>query len=162
MAVVRVGIAEAGIVLNPDSISTLGLGSCVGVTLHDEKRRIGGMVHVMLPSTELARGTDFNRSKFADSAVPDLLKQMIRYGADERRIRAKLAGGAQMFSLGGNADSLLKIGARNVEACRKVLSALRIPILSEDTGGSWGRTVELFSDTGMLEIRAIGREKKLI
>jgi Chemotaxis protein; stimulates methylation of MCP proteins len=127
MAVVRVGIAESGVVLNPDSISTLGLGSCVGVTLYDEKRRIGGMVHVMLPSTELARGADFNRAKFADSAVPDLLKQMIRYGADERRIKAKLAGGAQMFSLGGNADSLLKIGARNVEACRNVLSALRIP-----------------------------------
>ena len=156
MAVVRVGIAESGVVMNPDSISTLGLGSCVGVTLYDEKRRIGGMVHVMLPSTELARGTDFNRSKFADSAVPDLLKQMIRYGADERRIRAKLAGGAQMFSLGGNADSLLKIGSR------KVLSSLRIPVLSEDTGGSWGRTVELFSDSGMLEIRAIGKEKKLI
>ena len=162
MAVVRVGIAESGVVMNPDSISTLGLGSCVGVTLYDEKRRVGGMVHVMLPSTELARGTDFNRSKFADSAVPDLLKQMIQYGADERRIRAKLAGGAQMFSLGGNSDSLLKIGTRNVEACRKVLSALRITILSEDTGGSWGRTVELFSESGMLEVRAIGREKKLI
>lgn len=55
MAVVRVGIAESGVVMNPDSISTLGLGSCVGVTLYDEKRRVGGMVHVMLPSTELAR-----------------------------------------------------------------------------------------------------------
>ena len=159
MATIRVGIAESGVVLNPNSVSTLGLGSCVGVTLYDERRKIGGMVHVMLPSTELAKGADFNRSKFADSAVPDLLQQMIRSGADQRRLVAKLAGGAQMFNLGGDADSLLKIGARTVEACKKALSLLRIPIVAEDTGGSWGRTVELFSESGVLEIRAIGKAK---
>ncbi len=161
MAVIRVGIAEGGVVGHPDKIATLGLGSCVGVTLYDEKRRIGGMVHVMLPSTELARGDNFNKAKFADSAVPDLLGQMIRSGADQRHLKAKLAGGAQMFSYGGE-DSLLKIGARNVEACKKALSALRIPIVAEDTGGSWGRTIELCTGTGMLEVRSIGRDKKEI
>ncbi|NLA90145.1 MAG: chemotaxis protein CheD [Synergistaceae bacterium] len=161
MAVVRVGIAEGGVVVHPDNISTLGLGSCVGVTLYDDRRRIGGMVHVMLPSTELARGENFNKAKFADSAIPDLLSQMIRSGADQRRLKAKLAGGAQMFSFGGE-DSLLKIGARNVEACKKALSALRIPIVAEDTGGSWGRTIELITETGMLEVRSIGRDKKQI
>ncbi len=161
MAVVRVGIAEGGVVVHPDNISTLGLGSCVGVTLYDDRRRIGGMVHVMLPSTELARGDNFNKAKFADSAIPDLLSQMIRSGADQRRLKAKLAGGAQMFSFGGE-DSLLKIGARNVEACKKALSALRIPIVAEDTGGSWGRTIELITETGMLEVRSIGRDKKQI
>jgi len=159
MATVRVGIAESGVVLNPDSIVTLGLGSCVGVTLYDERKRIGGMVHVMLPSTELAKGTNFNRSKFADSAVPDLLNQLVRSGADQRRLVAKLAGGAQMFNLAGETDSLLKIGLRNVEACKKALSLLRIPVLAEDPGGSWGRTVELFSDSGILEVRAIGKAK---
>ncbi|MGI6251912.1 MAG: chemotaxis protein CheD [Aminivibrio sp.] len=161
MAVVRVGIAEGGVVVHPDNISTLGLGSCVGVTLYDDRRRIGGMVHVMLPSTKLARGDNFNKAKFADSAIPDLLSQMIRSGADQRRLKAKLAGGAQMFSFGGE-DSLLKIGARNVEACKKALSALRIPIVAEDTGGSWGRTIELITETGMLEVRSIGRDKKQI
>ena len=162
MAAVRVGISESGVVRNPDSISTLGLGSCVGVTLYDERKKIGGMVHVMLPSTELAKGKDFNKSKFADSAVPDLLNQMIRFGADRRRLVAKLTGGAQMFALSGAADSLLKIGARNVDACKKALAALGIPILAEDTGGSWGRTVELFAETGILEVRAIGKAKTLI
>ena len=162
MATLRVGIAEAGVVRTPDTITTLGLGSCVGVTLYDEKRRIGGMVHVMLPSTELARGENFNRSKFADSAIPDLLKKLVSLGADHRRLKAKLAGGAQMFSLGGTGESLLKIGARNVEACRKALTELSIPILAEDTGGSWGRTVELFAETGLLEVRAIGKEKRHI
>ncbi len=162
MATLRVGIAEAGVVSTPDSIATLGLGSCVGVTLYDEKRRIGGMVHVMLPSTKLARDENFNRSKFADSAIPDLLKKLVHSGADQRRLKAKLAGGAQMFSLGGEGDSLLKIGARNVEACRKALTELNIPILAEDTGGSWGRTVELFAESGLLEVRAIGKEKRHI
>lgn len=114
MTTLRIGIAEAGVVRSPDTITTLGLGSCVGVTLYDEKRRIGGMVHVMLPSTELARGENFNRSKFADLAIPDLLKKLVSLGADQRRLKAKLAGGAQMFSLGGTGDSLLKIGSRNV------------------------------------------------
>ncbi|GAB1400016.1 chemotaxis protein CheD [Aminivibrio sp.] len=162
MATLRVGIAEAGVVRTPGTITTLGLGSCVGVTLYDEKKGMGGMVHVMLPSTELARGGDFNRSKFADSAIPDLMKKMVSLGADQRRLKAKLAGGAQMFSLGGTGDSLLKIGLRNVEACRKALSELNIPILAEDTGGSWGRTVELFTETGLLEVRAIGKEKHFI
>ncbi|GAB1427645.1 chemotaxis protein CheD [Aminivibrio sp.] len=162
MATLRVGIAEAGVVRAPGTITTLGLGSCVGVTLYDEKKGMGGMVHVMLPSTELARGGDFNRSKFADSAIPDLMKKMVSLGADQRRLKAKLAGGAQMFSLGGTGDSLLKIGLRNVEACRKALSELNIPILAEDTGGSWGRTVELFTETGLLEVRAIGKEKHFI
>ena len=162
MATLRVGIAEAGVVRTPDTITTLGLGPCVGVTLYDEKRRIGGMVHVMLPSTELARGENFNRSKFADSAIPDLLTKLVSLGADHRRLKAKLAGGAQMFSLGGTGESLLKIGARNVEACRKALTELSIPILAEDTGGSWGRTVELFAETGLLEVRAIGKDKRHI
>ena len=161
MAVIRVGIAEGGVVGHPDTISTLGLGSCVGVTLYDDRKRIGGMVHVMLPSTELARGEAFNKAKFADSAVPDLLGQMIRHGADQRRLKAKLAGGAQMFSYGGE-DSLLKIGARNVDACKKALKSLGIPIVAEDTGGSWGRTIELCTETGMMEGRAIGRGKKKI
>ena len=159
MATVRVGIAESGVVLNPNTISTLGLGSCVGVTLYDERKKIGGMVHVMLPSTELAKGKDFNRSKFADSAIPDLLDQMLRSGAEQRRLVAKLAGGAKMFTLGGGADTLLKIGERNTAACKEALAALRIPILAEDTGGSWGRTVELFAETGILEVRAIGKSK---
>lgn len=162
MAVIRVGIAEGGVVGHPDTISTLGLGSCVGVTMFDERRKIGGMVHVMLPSTELAREADFNKAKFADSAVPDLLNQMIKFGASPTRIVAKMAGGAQMFSLGGSSDSLLKIGARNVEACKKALAALKIPLIAEDTGGSWGRTVELLTESGMLEVRAIGKDKKLI
>lgn len=162
MRTVRVGIAEAGVVTNPDSITTLGLGSCVGVTLYDEKRKIGGMVHVMLPSTELARGKDFNRSKFADSGVPDLVERMIRFGADRRRLVAKLAGGAQMFNVGGPGDSILKIGSRNTEACKMALASLGIPVMSEDTGGSWGRTIVLFSDSGILEVRTIGRSKTQI
>ncbi|MDI9371137.1 MAG: chemotaxis protein CheD [Synergistaceae bacterium] len=162
MRTVRVGIAEAGVVVNPDSITTLGLGSCVGVTMYDERRKIGGMVHVMLPSTELAKGDNFNKSKFADSGVPDLVDRMVRFGADRRRLVAKLAGGAQMFNIGGSGDSILKIGARNTEACKRALASLGIPIISEDTGGSWGRTIVLFADTGILEVRTIGRTKTQI
>jgi chemotaxis protein CheD len=73
-----------------------------------------------------------------------------------------MAGGAQMFSVGGSGESILKIGSRNVEACRKALVGLGIPIVAEDTGGTWGRTVVLFAESGILEIRAIGRAKNQI
>ena len=159
--IIKVGMADLNICKSPDGITTLGLGSCVGIAVRDPQTGVGGLAHIMLPdSTQIQNNS--NIPKFADTGIEDLVKKVVAAGASRSRLVAKIAGGAQMFSLGGNADSLLKIGARNVEACRNVLSALRIPILSEDTGGSWGRTVELFSDSGMLEVRAIGREKKFI
>ena len=161
--VIRVGIAEVNVVMRPDSICTLGLGSCVGLVLFDEVRKLGGMVHVMLPSTELAKGKAFNPAKFADSGIPALVELVVKAGADRRRLIAKMAGGAQMFSrTAESGDSLLKIGPRNVDACRDILQKLNIPLVAEDTGGSFGRTIELFSENGMLEVRAIGRDKKMI
>lgn len=67
-----------------------------------------------------------------------------------------------MFSMGGSGDSILKIGSRNTEACKRALASLGIPVISEDTGGSWGRTIVLFSDSGILEVRSIGRTKTQI
>lgn len=161
MAKIKVGIAELAVARFPDSVTTLGLGSCVGVTFYDEVKRIAGLAHIMLPTMELAKGTDFNRAKFADSGIPRLLEVMLRAGAQQRRLTAKMAGGAQMFSFSDKMDSV-RIGSRNVEACRKALQTLGIPLLAEDTGGNFGRTVEIFSETGLYEIRAVGKDRRVI
>jgi chemotaxis protein CheD len=140
-------------------ITTLGLGSCVGITLHDPIRKIGGLVHIMLP--EFSGQMDHNRHKFADSGIADLLDALIKAGARRSSLVAKLAGGAHMFS-GAGARDFLRIGERNVALTINTLHALRLPIVGNDTGGTHGRTIELYNDTGKLKIRTVGLGEKFI
>lgn len=150
MNVVRVGMADLNIALVPDSLRTTGLGSCVGIALFDPQAKVAGLAHIMLPSSNQI--DEKNRPKYATTAVPMLVEWMEQKGANRRRIVAKLAGGAQMFTFAGQSD-LMRIGPRNVEAVKEALATLMIPILAEDTGGNCGRTIELRSEDGSLEIR---------
>lgn len=161
MGVIKVLIADSNIAIYPDSIKTLGLGSCVGVTLYDEVKKIGGMAHVMLPSTELAKTADFKKAKYGDTALPELVEMMVTAGANRYRLKAKMAGGAQMFKFAGSADTL-RIGPRNVDSCKAALKKLGIPLLAEDTGGSHGRTIELFTETGDLQIKTATKTVKVL
>ncbi|KKC46743.1 MULTISPECIES: chemotaxis protein CheD [Paenibacillus] len=157
--VVKVGMADLNIALDGSAIRTTGLGSCVGLTLYDAEKRIGGMAHVMLPNSSIAREADFNRAKYADTALPLLIEEMQKAGARLGRLSAKMAGGAQMFAALSANDSL-RIGPRNVESCTAVLASYGIPILAEDTGGSYGRTIELDSGTGILHVRSVQQGTK--
>ncbi|THF81243.1 chemotaxis protein CheD [Cohnella fermenti] len=152
--IVKVGMADLNVASDGASLKTTGLGSCVGLTLYDPSRMIAGMAHIMLPSSEIAREGQLNLAKYADTAIPELLRRLLELGADKRRLIAKLAGGAQMFAFAGGSDSL-RIGPRNVESSKLTLAAMGIPIASEDTGGNFGRTVELNSQTGILSIRSV-------
>ena len=82
-------------------------------------------------------------------------------GAKRSRMTAKIAGGAKMFSFQNN-SSLVNVGDRNVEAVKKVLAELRIPILAQDTGLNFGRTVEFFPESGDFVIKAVGKPVKTI
>jgi chemotaxis protein CheD len=158
MNIVKVGMADLNIAKSPDRIRTTGLGSCVGVVLFDSQKKIGGMAHVMLPESSLSKGT-LNIAKYADTAIPKLIDDMEKAGANRRKLVAKLAGGAQMFSFSSTSDTM-RIGPRNVEACKSALNEARIPILAEDTGGNCGRTIELDSNTGVLNIRTVNQGVK--
>lgn len=151
---VKVGMADLNIAKDGAVLKTTGLGSCVGLTLYDPIRKIAGMAHVMLPSSEIARETNMNLAKYADTAVPELLGRMIAAGALVERMKAKMAGGAQMFAMSSHSDSL-RIGPRNVDSCTEMLLKYKIPIISQDTGGSFGRTIEFDSVSGMLSIRSV-------
>lgn len=151
---VKVGMADLQTSGHPGILTTLGLGSCVGVSLYDPITKIIGMAHVMLPSSTQAKN-NLNEAKFADTAIVKLLGDMIKLGARKEKIVAKLAGGAQMFSFNQTSD-IMRIGARNVAASKEMLEELRIPIISEDTGGNHGRTIELYSNDGRLLIKTIG------
>ncbi|CAM3939198.1 chemotaxis protein CheD [Paenibacillus alkaliterrae] len=151
---IKVGMADLNIATEGAVLKTTGLGSCVGLTLFDPIRKVAGMAHVMLPSSDIARETKMNLAKYADTAIPELLDRMVAAGAYIERMKAKMAGGAQMFAMSGHSDSL-RIGPRNVESCIEMLHKFKIPILAQDTGGSFGRTIEFDSTNGLLSIRSV-------
>ena len=157
---IKVGMADLNICKPPDAITTLGLGSCVGIVLYDPVTKVSGMAHVMLPdSTQIKNNS--NIAKFADTAIDKLIDDMIRSGASKSRLVSKIAGGAQMFSFGSQND-LMRIGERNIAASKQKLSKLGIRILAEETGANYGRTIEFYPETGKLLIKSIGRESKEI
>lgn len=151
---IKVGMADLNVAHQTGVLKTTGLGSCVGVTLYDSRSKVAGMAHVMLPSSEIAREGSLNIAKYADTAIPELIARMEKLGANISKLEAKLAGGAQMFAFAGNNDTM-RIGPRNVESCKEMLNHYRIPILAEDTGANYGRTIEFYSETGILMIRSV-------
>ena len=159
--IVKVGIADMNLIKYPSLIRTSGLGSCVGVVIYDEKKELAGLAHVMLPDSSLARGGKFNIAKFADTAIKELVNKLLNRGARSTMLKAKMAGGAQMFQFSSGSD-MMRIGPRNVEAVRKQLADLRIPITAEDIGGNSGRTIEFNPKTCMLQIRTVNKGIKSI
>ncbi|RUS46352.1 chemotaxis protein CheD [Cohnella sp. AR92] len=151
---IKVGMADLNVASGGAVLKTTGLGSCVGLTLFDPDRTVAGMAHIMLPSSEIAREGQLNIAKYADTAIPELLRRLLELGANKRRLVAKLAGGAQMFAFAGGGDSM-RIGPRNVESTKLALGSMGIPIVAEDTGGNFGRTVELNSQSGIFVIRSV-------
>ena len=159
MAVIVVGMADLKVAKSPDVLTTLGLGSCVGITLYDSVSKIGGLAHVMLPTYKGFEGQTI--AKFADSAIIELINQMGRAGANRKSLIAKLAGGAHMFGNTPSSD-MMKIGERNAAASSAVLRQLGIRVQSTDTGGTHGRTIELYIDTGVLKIKTVGAGETFI
>lgn len=157
---IKVGMADLKVACHPSILTTLGLGSCVGIALYDTRKKVIGLAHIMLPDSKIAANA-VNRAKFADTGISDLVKEMMEAGADKKNIVAKIAGGAQMFAF-TSINETLKIGPRNAEATRAILSGMNIPILAEDTGGNCGRTIEINSEDGKLMIRTIGLGIKYI
>ncbi|GAA0331988.1 chemoreceptor glutamine deamidase CheD [Bacillus carboniphilus] len=152
----KVGIADMKLGCASQVLRTTGLGSCVGIVLYDEMKKIAGMAHVMLPDSSLAKAGTIHNAKYADTAVPTLLELIIQEGARRFSIKAKLAGGAQMFNYSGTND-MMRIGARNVEAVKQQLKQLNLPIIGEDTGGSNGRTIDFFIETGKLLVKTVNK-----
>lgn len=154
--VIKVGIAQMDVVKAPNTIRTSGLGSCVGVVLYDESKQIAGLIHVMLPDSSLGRSDAVNVAKFADTGIKALINLLKLEGVQAFKLKAKIAGGAQMFQFTSDKDSM-RIGPRNVEAVKVELRKNSIPLVAEDTGGNSGRTIEFDPITSKLNIRTVNR-----
>ena len=158
--VIKVGMADLKTGKAPDILTTLGLGSCIGIALWDPTTKIGGLAHVMLPDSTKIRNNS-NIAKFADTGITELVRQMEEMGVPRKRLVAKIAGGARMFEVSGS-TSVGNIGEKNAIASKQKLKELGIPILAEDTGLNYGRTVELNCENGDYVIKAVGKSVKTI
>ena len=149
-----VGIAEFKASRSPDRLMAYGLGSCVGVALYDRERCLGGLAHVMLPTSRIHAQVSLP-GKYADTAIDALLETLFREGSRPGDVEAKLVGGANMFN--SIATQAVSIGTRNVSAAREKLRERGVRITGEETGGTQGRTVVFYLSDGKLEIRKFDR-----
>ena len=152
--VVTVAIGQWAVAAAPTRIRTL-LGSCVGVVLYDRDSKIGGVAHIVLPSS---RGPVDHPGKYADTAIPGVIADLERRRGPRTRGRltAKLVGGASMFQVETPVESTLNIGRRNQEAIETILDALKIPVLARDLGGTTGRRLTLDTVSGIVAIKVPG------
>lgn len=158
--VLPVGLGEIRVSREKEAVLVCyGLGSCVGIALYDPVVRVAGMVHVVLPDSSQGRGHEAP-GKFADTAVPALLSELVALGANRSRLNCRIAGGARMLSVSGGSMAKLDIGARNGEAVRAALEQARVPVAAADMGGNYGRTVSLFVTTGRVLVSTVGRGEK--
>ena len=129
------------------------LGSCLGVALYDRRLKLGGLAHVVLPYSP---GQIELPGKYADTAIPELLRQMQLLSRGEPlRPVAKLAGGANMFNSYG---SLATIGEQNITAVERQLEERRIPVVARHVGGEQGRRMLLDSASGLVTVEIAGLE----
>ena len=154
MANLTIGIGDLKVCKTPDILVTYALGSCVGICLLDSTAGVGGLSHIMLPDSTAGVNGASAPMRFADTAIPLLIKEMEKLGASRGRLRAKIAGGATMFAI---SNDKFNIGDRNVAKVKEMLAKERIPILAEDTGADYGRTLFFHPETGVMEIRAATR-----
>ena len=149
---ITVHIAEYKIAHNPNVLVTNGLGSCIAVTLYDGKKKMGGLLHFLLPDSSLSVDVS-NPAKFADMGTDQLVYYMLEAGANIKNIRAKIIGGANMFSQ-IRRKNYIPIGTRNIDAAKTNLERHGIPIIAEDTGKDFGRSVEFDLNTGIVIVKS--------
>jgi chemotaxis protein CheD len=160
MADLIVGISDLKVSNNAgDILVTFALGSCIAVAIYDPLVKVGGLLHYMLPDSNL----DLNKAQekpgmFADTGVPLLFKSCYRLGAEKKRIVVKVAGGASIL----DDTNFFRIGQKNITALRKIFWKNNVMIEAEDTGSNYNRTVRLDLSNGRFMIKSsMGMMKEL-
>lgn len=155
--VINIGMSQIEVSSKPGTILTApSLGSCIGLAIYDPVSKIGGMAHIVLPESAKTLKENENQGKYADTAIPEILKKMFSMGANKNKFIIKMAGGAQMFNLQKGAN-VLNIGFRNTIAVKSALSKEGLEITKSDTGGNKGRTFKLDVQTGAFSVKIIGQ-----
>lgn len=157
---IRVGIADMKICKAPDKITTVGLGSCVGIVLYDKQTKTAGLVHILLPDSNKIKQNQ-NKMKFADTGIDLLIEELEKNGIKKSSLCAKIAGGAKMFEFASSSD-MGGIGEKNVNAVHSKLKEHGIKIKSEDVGLNYGRTIVFDPETQDLSVIKAGKQENII
>lgn len=155
---VEIGMAEMHIGRSPEILITRGLGSCLGITVYDPAKKIGALAHVMLPDITNAR-IKHNPYRFVNSAIDAIVEELKVHGSLTRNMKAKIFGGAHMFSFMVT-NTILNIGEKNVLMAKQMFARWEIPVLAEDVRGNFGRTIEFYLDTGKVMMRTVSQGEK--
>lgn len=149
------GMAEIKVAKAPNKISCLGLGSCIGVCAYYAPLKIGGIAHIMLPSIALVQDESAaNPAKFADTAIPLLVDEIVKLGGEREQLVFKIAGGAQMFAT-SYSDERLSIGLKNISAVEAVCDKMGYKIAAKVVGGNTGKSVILDLNNGIVQVRTL-------
>ena len=141
------------------TIVTHSLGSCIGLAIYDPVAKAGGMLHYMLPNSELnSEKAKKNPCMFADTGIPILFKSCYELGAVKGRMIVKVAGGSQIMDESG----VFNIGKRNYAALRKIFWRNKVIIDGEDIGGTVNRTMRLNIATGELSLKVSGQGNRIL
>ena len=150
-----VGIGELAVSNDPNMVViTHALGSCVAVCLWDEAVGVAGLIHVLLPDSRI--NPDRAQSQpaaFADTGIPMLFREAYRYGAEKKRCRVRIFGGADVAQLGQGDGS---VGKRNIQAARAMLWRNGVLLSGESVGGHSPRTVAIAVSTGRTQVSTAG------
>ncbi|MCI8549976.1 MAG: chemotaxis protein CheD [Lachnospiraceae bacterium] len=155
----KVGIGDMKLTRGEGRIITYALGSCIGITFYDPAIKLGALLHIMLP--ERQSPTDTSLFKYADTGIQETLRKLRAFGMMKSRTIVKIAGGAKMFAIKGNA-SFGNIGERNTARVKQILRAEGLRLMAEDTGGSYARTMVLEVGTGKVIIKTFGKPEKCL
>lgn len=153
----KVGIGDMKLTRGGGRIITYALGSCIGISFYDPAINLGALLHIMLPERQSA--ADLNLFKYADTGIPETLRKLTAFGMVKSRAIVKIAGGAKMFEIKGNA-SFGNIGERNAVKVKQILRAEGLRLVAEDTGGTYARTMLLDVANGNVAVRTFGKPEK--
>ena len=154
---ISVGIADMKMTRQEGTLITYALGSCIGVSFYDPMIKLGALLHIMLPERHDAE--EGNVYKYADSGIHETIRKLSAFGMVKSRTVVKIAGGAKMFEIRGNAE-FGNIGSRNTFMVKKILQEENMRISAEDTGGAFARTMILDIESGEVAIRTMGKPER--
>jgi chemotaxis protein CheD len=149
-----VGMADMQVSKEPEAILiSFALGSCIGVTLHDPLVGVGGLLHFMLPDSQIdLEKSQENPWMFADTGIPLFFREAHKLGAEKKRTHIKVVGGSRVL----DDSSYFNIGKRNYLALRKIFWMNNVLIHAEDIGGSVNRSIRLEVGSGRVWVRTSG------
>lgn len=160
-SIIPVGFGKLEVTNSPSSVLVaFGLGSCIAVSLYDPVEKIAGMIHIVLPYSNDDKMEHSSATKYANTGIPILLKEVLKMGAKKFRLEVKVVGGAQILKRNYPVNSF-DIAEKNLKAVKDTLKKLNLYVTSEDTGGTKGRTFRLFVDTGKAVIKMGDLQKEI-